>query len=102
MVVNLLKLILLSDFGKRGQYFFAEFAALLAELLLHLEEVPVGADAVEQAVEEVIKVIAQAVSHEDYVVSQGYLVLCEIVAYFPLDLTFSEFDVFQTLFNFFL
>jgi len=62
-----------------AKYFSTELARLLAELLLHFEQVPVRTNAREQVVEEVIEILAQVVSNEDHMVPQGYLVLCQIL-----------------------
>ena len=75
MIVNLLKLILLSDFGQRSQDLFAELTAFFGKLLLDFKQIPVRSNTVEQAVEEFVEVISQAVSYKDNVISECNLIL---------------------------
>ena len=99
VVVDLLELVLLGDLGQVVKDFSAELAALFAELLLHFKQVPVGSDAVQHVVEEVVKVVAHGVSDANDVVSQSDLVLGQVSANFPLDYALLVPDVLEALFN---
>lgn len=64
---------------------------------MHLEEVPVLPHAAEQVVEEVVEVVPQVVAHEDDVVAQRNLVLCQIAVNLVLNYALSVPNVLQAL-----
>lgn len=68
MVINAVELFLLSDVGETVGDLFAKLGSFFRELFLHLKQVPVLPHAVQQVVEEVIKVFAQIFAHKDDVV----------------------------------
>ena len=63
----------------------AELARLLRQLLLQLEQVPVLSHATQHMVEKVVEVLAKRVADMYNVVSQGNLVLREVLADLVLD-----------------
>ena len=99
MVVDLFKLVLLGDLPELLKNLLAELTRLLRELLLHLEEVPVGSDAAEHVVEEVIEFFTQSVSNEDHVIPERNLVFRKIASNLVLNNALSVLDVLQTFFD---
>ena len=64
---------------------------------MHFEKVPVGSDARQHVVKEVVEVFTEAISDVDNVVSQRNLVLSQIPSYLTLNHALSDADVFQAL-----
>jgi hypothetical protein len=58
MIINLIKLILLSDFLQAAKDFLAEFAGFAGELFLHFEEVPILSHTIKQIIEKLVKIIS--------------------------------------------
>lgn len=71
-------------------------------MLLHVEKIPVLADARQHVVEKVIELCTKAISDFNDLVSQSDLVLGEVLLNFVLHHLFSELYVLQTFLNFFL
>lgn len=66
---------------------------------MHFEQVPVGADAAEHLIEEVVKVLPQRVPYLNDMVAQGYLMFLKITAYLALHETLADAYLFQALLN---
>mmetsp|Transcript_26368 Transcript_26368/g.40238 ORF Transcript_26368/g.40238 Transcript_26368/m.40238 type:complete len:342 (-) Transcript_26368:705-1730(-) len=102
MVVSLIELVLLRDLPQLLQDLLTKLGGLTGELLVHLEQVPVGAHATEQVVEEVVELIPEVVPDMDDIVTEGNFMLSEILPNFLVDDALSELDVFQAFLDFLL
>lgn len=65
MVIDLLEFVLSRDLLELSGNLLRELRRLFRQLLLHLEQVPVGSHAAEHLVEEVVEVLAQILSNRD-------------------------------------
>lgn len=102
MVVNLVEFLLLRDLRELFESVGAELGGLSGNNFLHVKEIPVGPDAAEHVIEEVVEVLPQTVPHVDYIVSQRNLVLLQISSQLSVNPRFPCLDVLQALLNFFL
>ena len=101
MIIDFFELILLSYFAELGQDFFAKLSSFFGELLLHIEQVPIGPDARKHIIEKLIKFISQRISDLYDLVSQCDLVPSQIFLNLVLDHLLSEFDILERFLNFF-
>ena len=86
--------VLLSNLLELPKNISAELASFFAQLLLHFKEVPVSPNTRQKIVEEIVKVLAQAVSNKYNMVTQSYFVLGKIFVYLRMNFSLSMLDIF--------
>lgn len=89
MVVNLIELVLLSDFREQTDSLHAKLTRFFRELLLQLKQVPVLSHTTEHMVEEVIKVLAEGIPNKNNMISESDLMLRQVACYLVLHYALS-------------